>query len=442
VEVTWDAVRQRYDIKFTNNMAAMDWPNIEVAGYSAGFDGGDASVVAIVEGQEPTVVIPRNEIQTLNLNPEIDPTKTFTLSYGGVPTLAIPSNADKDAILAQLNTIPALKDNVTVTEARDQDGNIIPRKYNIEFIKALAGTNVDQLGFNSADGCNVTVLTSTEGRAAGYPEDAVSGSRDVYDSQGNVVTVYYRFFKYEIEPGSYPNDPTVTQPVTRWACDLSTDPLFENQEDYDANADFGAADLANPGTVIGNGDSVFRVYNIPFDEKGNITDPNLAKFTYSINRQVPPPGAGTANISCTIDLAGLTQRAGDSSAWASSQNGYAEGNLTSYSVGSDGTITGVYDNGERRDLARVAIANFENPSGLEQMGGTLFAKSNNSGDADFGAPMSGGRGKIIPSSLEMSNVDLSEEFTDMIITQRGFQANSRIITTSDEMLQELVNLKR
>jgi flagellar hook protein FlgE len=94
------------------------------------------------------------------------------------------------------------------------------------------------------------------------------------------------------------------------------------------------------------------------------------------------------------------------------------------------------------DLARLAIANFQNPGGLIQAGGSLFQVSNNSGDPLVGAPGDEGMGAIIPSSLEMSNVDLSEEFTDMIVTQRGFQANSRIITTSDEMLQELVNLKR
>ena len=118
------------------------------------------------------------------------------------------------------------------------------------------------------------------------------------------------------------------------------------------------------------------------------------------------------------------------------------GNLTSFTIGQDGTIQGVYDNGTTKNLARVALANFQNPSGLMQVGNSLFQVSNNSGDPLVGAPGDEGMGSIIPSSLEMSNVDLSEEFTDMIVTQRGFQANSRIITTSDEMLQELVNLKR
>ncbi len=425
-----------FTITFSGTLANKD---VDMLGFDPNFTGGTAAIVPIIEGQEPTAVVPRNEIQTLDLTSAT--TGTFTLSYGGNNTSAIAFGATAADILAQLNTIPALKDNVTVTEAKDQDGNIISGKYNIEFTKALAGTNVDQLVFKTTDGCAGTVLTTTQGRAAGYPEYSVSGSKDVYDSLGNEVTVYYRFFKYEIEPGTYPGITPVGQPETRWACDFSTDPLFEKQAGYLANADFGAIDLVT-GTQNGTGDKVYRVYNIPFNDAGNITNPKQAEFTYNINRQVPPPGAGSANINCTVNFAELTQRAGKSSAWAYSQDGYAAGNLTSYSVGNDGTITGSYDNGQRRDLARVAIASFENPSGLQQMGGTLFAVSSNSGAAHIGSPMSQGLGKITPSSLEMSNVDLSEEFTDMIVTQRGFQANSRIITTSDEMLQELVNLKR
>jgi flagellar hook protein FlgE len=435
--VIWDDATECYMIKFVSD------PGTPVLDSGTAindlFTGGIATIVPITQGQEPTAVISRNEIQTLDLTNAT--AGNFTLSYKGEAfNLAIDYDSAAADIQTALEEIPALKGNVTVRQVTAPLTGTRGGSFAIEFNTALAGTNVDQLVFNTTNNCSGSVLTTTQGREVGYPKDAVSGSRDVYDSQGNVVTVHYRFFKYEIEPGTYPGITPVDQPETRWACDFSTDPLFENQAGYLANADFGAVDLAT-GTKTG-GDKVFRVYNIPFDEMGNIADSDLAKFTYNINRQVPPPGAGTANISCTIDLAGLTQRAGDSSAWASHQDGYAEGSLTSYSVGSDGTITGVYDNGERRDLARVAIANFENPSGLQQMGGTLFAVSGNSGDADIGAPMTGGRGKIIPSSLEMSNVDLSEEFTDMIVTQRGFQANSRIITTSDEMLQELVNLKR
>ncbi|MDD2431508.1 MAG: flagellar hook protein FlgE [Firmicutes bacterium] len=124
------------------------------------------------------------------------------------------------------------------------------------------------------------------------------------------------------------------------------------------------------------------------------------------------------------------------------QNGFKAGTLDNYLVDTRGVVTGIYSNGLNRAIGQIAIANFANPTGLLRAPGTLFEESSNSGAAQVGAAGTGGRGSIKPSTLEMSNVDLSQEFTEMIITQRGFQANSRIITTSDEMLQEIVNLRR
>lgn len=116
--------------------------------------------------------------------------------------------------------------------------------------------------------------------------------------------------------------------------------------------------------------------------------------------------------------------------------------LQSFSIDSNGVITGVFDDGTSVQMGQIALANFDNPPGLVKMGESLYLASNNSGTPVVGEPSTKGLGAIIPGSLEMSNVDLSTEFTEMIITQRGFQANSRVITCSDEMLQELVNLKR
>ena len=124
------------------------------------------------------------------------------------------------------------------------------------------------------------------------------------------------------------------------------------------------------------------------------------------------------------------------------QNGFKMGSLENYLIDSNGVITGIYSNGLNRALGQLALANFANPAGLLRAPGTLFEESSNSGVAQIGQAGTGGRGSIKPSTLEMSNVDLSQEFTEMIVTQRGFQANSRIITTSDEMLQEIVNLRR
>lgn len=144
----------------------------------------------------------------------------------------------------------------------------------------------------------------------------------------------------------------------------------------------------------------------------------------------------------TLDFSQITQLAAPMSVQADTQNGYPSGTLQSVTVDSSGVILGVFSNGQTRNLAQVAMANFNNPGGLISQGGNLYTVSNNSGNPQIGTAGTGGRGTIAPGSLEMSNVDLSEEFVDMITTQRGFQANSRIITTSDEMLQELVNLKR
>ncbi|MEX1165055.1 MAG: flagellar hook-basal body complex protein, partial [Nitriliruptor sp.] len=127
---------------------------------------------------------------------------------------------------------------------------------------------------------------------------------------------------------------------------------------------------------------------------------------------------------------------------ARSQDGAAMGFLRSFEFGSDGTVTGRFSNGETSVLGMVALATFNNPAGLVREGESLFTVSANSGEPIIGAPGAGDAGSLAPGSLEMSNVDLAAEFTNLIIAQRGFQANSRGITASDELLQELVNLKR
>jgi flagellar hook protein FlgE len=151
---------------------------------------------------------------------------------------------------------------------------------------------------------------------------------------------------------------------------------------------------------------------------------------------------GVANMHFTFDFTAVTQVAGPSSVDPASVNGHPTGTLESYTFDSKGIISGFYSNGQTKTLGQIAVANFANPGGLQKRGKSLYVQSNNSGDADIGEAGISGRGTIAPCSLEMSNVDLAEEFTQMIITQRGFQANSRIITVSDELLQELVSLKR
>ncbi|MAY98838.1 flagellar hook-basal body complex protein [uncultured Nocardioides sp.] len=116
--------------------------------------------------------------------------------------------------------------------------------------------------------------------------------------------------------------------------------------------------------------------------------------------------------------------------------------LTSYTFGSDGMLRGVFSDGIQRDMAQLASADFANVMGLEKIGETAYRASANSGAVQLGVPGQGGAGTVIAGALEMSNVELAAEFTNLILAQRGFQASSRVITTSDQVLEELVNIKR
>lgn len=222
--------------------------------------------------------------------------------------------------------------------------------------------------------------------------DKVPASMDVYDSKGNVHTV----------DGVFENTG-----VNQWKLTVST---------------------TTPAATAS--------YTLDFNTDGSFKPPATPYTAFSFS----PAGAATVNI--TLDLAGLTQHGGESTAKALDQDGYAAGTLDTVSIAPSGVVIGRFTNGKTQNLAQVALAVFNNPAGLNKYGNNMFAKSNNSGEAQVGPSGSGGRGLFIPGSLEMSNVDLAQEFSNMIITQRGFQANSKIITTTDQMLEELANLKR
>lgn len=138
----------------------------------------------------------------------------------------------------------------------------------------------------------------------------------------------------------------------------------------------------------------------------------------------------------------MTQYANDTDLKPYAIDGNSSGKLTGFAIDPSGTVNGIFSNGENKALGQLMLAKFDNSMGLEKMGSNFFINTRNSGEPQYGTAGTSGFGAAKSGNLEMSNVDLSMEFTEMITTQRGFQANSRIITTSDEMLQELVNLKR
>ena len=138
----------------------------------------------------------------------------------------------------------------------------------------------------------------------------------------------------------------------------------------------------------------------------------------------------------------ITQSASASSTKAFYQDGYTMGYLDNFKIDSSGIITGVYSNGTNRVIGQIAMATFTNQSGLEKAGENTYVESNNSGLANIGTSGIAGKGSLLAGSLEMSNVDLTEQFTDLIVTQRGFQASSKTIQTADTLLDTVLNLKR
>jgi flagellar hook protein FlgE len=179
--------------------------------------------------------------------------------------------------------------------------------------------------------------------------------------------------------------------------------------------------------------------DVTFNADGSINTPAAPSIVSFTPDPVTYPGwPGPVSI----DLSSIDQFGGSSTVQATGQDGFALGSLQSFTLGNDGTITGVYSNGMRQPLGQLALASFNNPSGLEKAGNSSFRVGDNSGAAMIGLAGVAGRGVLNSGALEMSNVDLAEEFTGLIVAQRGFQANSRVITASDEILQDLVNLKR
>lgn len=150
----------------------------------------------------------------------------------------------------------------------------------------------------------------------------------------------------------------------------------------------------------------------------------------------------TVALSLSGTKSGLTQFDSDSSTQSVTSNGTAFGNLSKVTVGTDGMVTAVFDNGVTRNIAQVAVATFINANGLTPVSGNAYQVSRDSGTFSLRVPGLGGTGLITPSSLEQSTVDLSQEFTGLITTQRAYSAASKIITTADQMLQELLSIKQ
>lgn len=285
---------------------------------------------------------------------------------------------------------------LTVTGLSNATNNVSANDSFTTTINALQGT--------------LTSGTSTRTSQSIYAASLAS-STDVYDSLGSKHTVRFEFTKtgYTSSGG------------TEWSIIISVpEPGDINLGSYPENI--------VTGTVSFNSDGSLATY----------TPRNL---TYTANN------GSTANQNIEINFGTLGQFDGitsfdkDSSTTGISQDGYAGGDINGLSVDETGTIIGSFTNGRSFALAQVAMATFTNNGGLESDGGNCFIQTSNSGDPIVGQAGTGGKGSIQASSLEMSNVDLSRSLTQLIVIQRGYQANSKTITTADEMLNTLLQLK-
>ena len=212
---------------------------------------------------------------------------------------------------------------------------------------------------------------------------------------------------------------------------------------YDVKVEYKrTSDTEWTATFSGDCLSVPVDQTIEFDANGKLISPTDGKFDLSIDQPTSP----ATSFDVAMNLSGIsmyTSSTGKSSVAVSDQDGYASGTLQDFSIGADGVITGAYSNGQKQALGMLGLAVFSNPSGLDKIGENLYATTVNSGNFSGAvAAGTGGSGKLTTGALEMSNVDLANEFSEMMITQRAYQANSKIITTSDTLLETLINMSR
>ena len=194
--------------------------------------------------------------------------------------------------------------------------------------------------------------------------------------------------------------------------------------------------------INGNISEVAGTHPITFASDGSVD----TTATSAMPQVKFTPNSGASDVTISLDLgtgtSGLSQFSGSSTAVMRDQDGYTNGTLQDFTIDTSGTIVGSFTNGITQILGQLQLADFNNPEGLARVGDNAYSVTANSGAAVLGYAGEGSTSSIASGYLEMSNVDLAQEFTDMIVAQRGFQANGRVITTTDQLMQELVDLKR
>jgi flagellar hook protein FlgE len=258
---------------------------------------------------------------------------------------------------------------------------------------------------------------------------------NIYDSYGRVHNLAVTFTRV---PGS-PN---------QWQVETIVDP----QAEAATNTLIGVGTTEGMGTTfLLNFDNNGTLLSVT-DTLGNVTAPTgeiILQAAFDVSESNEAEGGGPYRQTFNLNLGTIgsqrntvTQSASQSSTKAFSQDGYTMGYLDNFRIDSSGQITGVYSNGTSRLIGQIALASFANQGGLEKAGNNYYVQSNNSGLANVSESGIAGKGSLLSGTLEMSNVDLTDQFTDMIVTQRGFQASSKTIQTADTLLETVLSLKR
>ena len=399
----------------------------------------------------------------------------------------------RGSILAEINSKLA-QDNVDATAAfedSDNDGSpdmlvIRSNTFGCGECLYVNGTNIDQLGLTAGTTFGTAAVSTfdygglkfdlTEGKDAWLPNETMSFTTTAEKGAANSVNIYVPqpasetlTFKCEVNNETYQIDGHISEGakhstnivtydslgeahalITTWEHTNSATMEWKYKVAYSDDDPEIIAWLNDPSNGVVDpkdptkeeleraNDALIsnREGTIYFNSNGKI---NMGKCDIP---QISMQPQGSNKVMIDLDFEMVTDYASDFTTKAESQDGYAMGLLEQIYFEDDGIIRGVYSNGQKQPIAQVAIATFNNPAGLELQGDNLYAYAPSSGLAVVTKAGIGKAGVICPNCLEMSNVDISEEFTNMIVTQRAFQANSRVITTSDEILQEVVNLKR
>ena len=358
-------------------------------------------------------------------------TDALTFTYGGKTYNATISTAlTKDAsTIADLATAVAAAVNAALTAGGETDVVQVTASdsASVSAEGGLVFKAAKSLSFGSSPSSNLELGAALKGRASTGLE-SMTTSIVAYDTLGMAHELTVKFQKQVPTAGG-------------------AGPVFSNTWKWTvANLDAGTTLKAD--TAAGQAFGF-----VTFDSSGKFqsaTTSTVAGATAPVTATDLTGSRVTLNFAngqsqdqqLLLDFTRMSQLQDGNTVSAVENDGHPTGTLTSFTVGSNGLITGSYSNGVQEALGQIALATFANPSGLSLVSQNLMSESANSGIPQVGVPGAGARGQINGGQLELSNVDLAVQFTDMIRAERGFQANSRIITTSDEMLQDLVNLKR